>query len=219
VSTFGSNHSAIGLVTNKTLDATSRDFEWRDEGVVVSSKRTDDFNAIDPNHVIDAQGNHWLSLGSFWSGLKLFPLDSKTGKLRSGETRRHSLASRPAPEGAPGAIEAPFIMERDGLYYLFASYDYCCRGVNSSYYLVVGRSKSITGPYVGRDGKSMNDGYGTVLLRGDRRYRGLGHCDVLRDGGEDYLVYHAYDAQHDGRATLRISALDWRDGFPVVRTA
>jgi arabinan endo-1,5-alpha-L-arabinosidase len=155
-----------------------------------------------------------LSLGSFWTGLKLFPLDSKTGKLRSNDTRRYSIASRPAPEGAPGAIEAPFIIEREGYYYLFASYDYCCRGVSSSYYLVVGRSKNITGPYVGRDGKSMSDGYGTLLLRGDRRFRGLGHCAVLRDGVNDYLVYHAYDAENEGRPTLRISALEWRDGWP-----
>jgi arabinan endo-1,5-alpha-L-arabinosidase len=217
VSTFGSNHSAIGLVTNKTLDANSRDFVWRDEGLVVSSTRGDDFNAIDPNHVIDREGNHWLSLGSFWSGLKLFPLDPKTGKLRLGETRRYSIASRPAPEDAPAAIEAPFIIERDGYYYLFASYDYCCRGVSSSYYLVAGRAKEITGPYLGRDGKSMSDGYGTLLLRGDRRFRGAGHCAVLRDDDNDYLVYHAYDAQNEGRPTLRISPLQWLDGFPIVR--
>lgn len=219
VSTFGSNHSAIGLVTNATLDRRSRDFGWRDEGLVVASKRDDDFNAIDPNHVIDAQGNHWLSLGSFWSGLKLFPLDPKTGKLRAGETRRYSIASRPAPEGAPGAIEAPFIVAREGSYYLFASYDYCCRGTSSSYYIVVGRAKDITGPYLGRDGKSMNDGYGTLLLRGDRRFRGPGHCAVLRDGATDALVYHAYDAQHEGRPTLRIARLAWRDGWPSVAPA
>ncbi len=216
VSTFGSNHSAIGLVTSKTLDVRSREFGWRDEGLVVASTRDDDFNAIDPNHIIDSQDNHWLSLGSFWSGLKLFPLDEKTGKLRRGDTRRFSIASRPAPEGAPGAVEAPFIIEREGQYYLFASYDYCCRGVSSSYYIVVGRAKDITGPYLGRDGKSMNDGYGTLLLRGDRRFRGPGHCAVLRDGANDYLVYHAYDSEADGRPTLRINKLEWRDGWPVV---
>lgn len=216
VSTFGSNHSAIGLVTSKTLDPDSRKFGWRDEGLVISSSRSDDFNAIDPNHVIDAQGGHWLALGSFWSGIKLFPLDPATGKPRAGDTRRFSLASRPAPEGAPGAIEAPFIIVREGRYYLFASYDYCCRGASSSYYIVVGRAESITGPYLGRDGRSMNEGFGTLLLTGDRRFRGPGHCAVLRDGADDYLVYHAYDAQNDGRPTLRIARLTWRDGWPSV---
>jgi arabinan endo-1,5-alpha-L-arabinosidase len=219
VSTFGSNHSAIGLVTNQTLDPLASGFGWRDEGLVVSSQHGDDFNAIDPNHVIDAQGNHWLALGSFWSGIKLFPLDPATGKLRAGETRRYSLAARPAPEGAPGAIEAPFIVAREGYYYLFASYDYCCRGVASSYYIAAGRAKDITGPYLGRDGKSMHDGYGTLLLRGDRRFRGPGHCAVLHDGATDYLVYHAYDAQNDGKPTLRISRLEWREGWPSVAAA
>lgn len=215
-STFGSNRSAIGLVTNATLDARAPDFAWRDEGMVLKSDTNDDFNAIDPNHIIDRDGHHWLALGSFWSGLKLFPLDAKTGKPRPGDTRRFSIASRPAPEKAPGAIEAPFLVERAGYYYLFASYDYCCRGVSSSYYLVVGRAKRITGPYVGRDGRSMNDGYGTLLLRGDRRFRGPGHCAVLADAGADYLVYHAYDTEHEGSPTLRISPIAWSDGWPAV---
>jgi arabinan endo-1,5-alpha-L-arabinosidase len=213
-STFGSNRSAIGLVTNATLDAKASKFAWRDEGVVLQSRPDDDFNAIDPNHIVDREGNHWLALGSFWSGLKLFPLEPSTGKPRTGDARRFSIASRPAPDQAPGAIEAPFIIERAGYYYLFASYDYCCRGVNSSYYIVVGRAKDITGPYRGRDGRSMNDGYGSLLLRGDRRFRGPGHCAVLADGRTDYLVYHAYDATADGSPTLRISPLSWDDGWP-----
>jgi arabinan endo-1,5-alpha-L-arabinosidase len=213
-STFGSNHSAIGLVTNATLDPKSPEFGWHDEGIVLKSERSDDFNAIDPNHIIDREGKHWLALGSFWTGLKLFPLDPRTGKLSPGDTRRFSIAARPAPEMGPAAIEAPFIIERDGDYYLFASYDYCCRGASSSYYIAVGRSKTVTGPYLGRDGRSMNEGYGTLLLRGDRRFRGPGHCAVLEDGGTHYLVYHAYDAQADGRSTLRISRLDWADGWP-----
>jgi len=213
-STFGSNRSAIGLVTNATLDPHSAQFRWRDEGPVVMSERGDDFNAIDPNHLLDADGNHWLSLGSFWTGIKLFPLDPATGKLRDDKVRRFSIASRPVPDKAPSALEAPFIIERDGYYYLFVSYDYCCRGASSSYYLVVGRSRQIAGPYVGRDDKSLMEGYGTLLLRGNRRFRGPGHCAVLRDGGEDYLVYHAYDAEHDGRPTLRISPLEWDAGWP-----
>jgi arabinan endo-1,5-alpha-L-arabinosidase len=215
-STFGSNHSAIGLVTSATLDPNAANFGWRDEGLVIRSQRTDDFNAIDPNHVIDATGDHWLALGSFWSGIKLFPLDASTGKLRDNDARRFSIATRPAPQGAPAAIEAPFIVRREGDYFLFASYDYCCRGVSSSYYVVAGRSRSITGPYVGRDGRSMMEGYGNVIVRGERRYRGPGHCAVLQDGDLSYLVYHAYDAEHDGRSTLRISALEWRDGWPAI---
>lgn len=216
-STFGSNRSAIGLATNATLDPDSTEFGWRDQGLVVASQPEDDFNAIDANHFIDRPGNHWLSLGSFWSGLKLFPLDPATGKLVPGDTRKYPLAARPAPQGGPGAIEAPYMIERDGYYYLFASFDYCCKGVNSTYYVAVGRSREVTGPYVGRDGRSMADGYGTVVLEGNRRFRGPGHQAVLREQGRDYLVYHAYDAEHDGRPTLRISPISWTaDGWPTA---
>ena len=217
VSTFGSNRSVIGLSTNATLDPESPDFNWQDQGLVVESDRSDDFNAIDSNHIEDREGRHWLALGSFWSGIKMFPLDAQTGKPPSDNREILSLASRPVPEDAPGAVEAPFLIERDGYYYLFASYDYCCRGVASSYYIVVGRSRDVTGPFLGRDGRSMVDGYGTLLLDGNRDFRGPGHNAFLQDEGGDYLVYHAYDARKDGLATLRISPVDWtRDGWPTV---
>jgi arabinan endo-1,5-alpha-L-arabinosidase len=216
-STFGSNRSVIGLATNATLDPQSPQFAWQDRGLVVESQREDDFNAIDANHLQDRDGRHWLVLGSFWSGIKLFPLDPATGKPSPDNRQVWALASRPVPENAPGAIEAPFLIERDGYYYLFASFDYCCRGVNSTYYIVVGRSKPVTGPFVGRDGKPMTQGYGTLLLEGNRNFRGPGHNAFLHDGANDYLVYHAYDAQKDGQPTLRISPVAWtQDGWPTV---
>jgi arabinan endo-1,5-alpha-L-arabinosidase len=217
VSTFGSNRSVIGLATNVTLDREAKKFGWRDEGLVVSSDRGDDFNAIDPNHIIDRDGHHWLCLGSFWSGIKLVPLEGATGKPPKGGRQIFSLASRPVPKGAPGAIEAPFIIERGGFYYLFTAFDYCCRGASSSYYIVVGRSANIQGPYAGADGRTMLEGYGTLVLQGNRRYRGPGHPAVLRDSGTDYLVYHAYDAEQEGKPVLRISPIVWTsDGWPTV---
>lgn len=218
-STFGSNASVIGLVTNATLDPASPLFRWEDKGLVIESQRGDDFNAIDPNHCIDREGRHWLTLGSFWSGIKLFPLDPATGKPgpAAGTMKKYSIASRPVPDEAPSAIEAPFLIERGGYYYLFVSFDYCCRGAASSYYLVVGRSKKITGPYFGKDGKRMTEGYGTFLLRGDRHFRGVGHNAFLHDADKDYLVYHAYDSSKEGRPTLRISPVTWTtDGWPQV---
>lgn len=47
-----------------------------------------------------------------------------------------------------GAIEAPFIFKKNDYYYQFISWDYCCRGEKSTYKVMVGRSKSATGPYV-----------------------------------------------------------------------
>jgi arabinan endo-1,5-alpha-L-arabinosidase len=223
VSTFGSNRSAIGLATNETLDPAAPNYHWRDEGVVVESARESDFNAIDPNHAIDRDGRHWLSLGSFWSGIKLFELDPKTGKLLKPGAKPISLARRHAPAGGPAPIEAPFIVTRPDHYYLFVSYDYCCKGVNSTYYTVVGRAKRITGPYVGRDGSKLMDGEGTLFIRADleeqQRFRGPGHNGYLHDDdGRDYVVYHAYDKQNDGKSVLRVSPVVWgADGWPRLQ--
>lgn len=215
-STFGSNRSVIGLATNATLDPDSPRFAWQDRGAVTHSNEDDEFNAIDPNHLEDLEGRHWLAFGSFWSGIKLLPLDAATGKPPS-DAELHSLAARPVPEGAPGAVEAPFMIARDGWYYLFVSYDYCCRGAASSYYVVAGRARQPTGPFAGRDGRPMLEGYGTLVLDGNRRFRGPGHNAVLSDGGRDWLVYHAYDADRGGLPTLRISLIDWtEDGWPTV---
>jgi arabinan endo-1,5-alpha-L-arabinosidase len=65
-STFGSNISVIGLVTNKTLDATdSVNYQWVDQGEVLSSQSTDDFNAIDPNLFVDTDGRAGLRTEAF----------------------------------------------------------------------------------------------------------------------------------------------------------
>ncbi|MGN6376764.1 MAG: arabinan endo-1,5-alpha-L-arabinosidase [Sphingomonas sp.] len=221
VSSFGSNRSAVGLATSPTLDPQAPDYRWTDHGMVVASQPGDDFNAIDPNLAVDAEGGQWLALGSFWGGIKLFRLDARTGKPYPGE-QPHSIARRPVPAGAPDAIEAPFIFRHGGWYYLLTSFDYCCKGVNSTYYTVIARSKAITGPYLGKDGSKAIEGGGTVLLRADLkeqgRFRGPGHAGVFTDAdGTTYVAYHAYDKDHDGAPTLRIAPLSWgADGWPVA---
>lgn len=222
VSTFGSNRSAIGLATSPTLDPKSPRYAWRDEGMVLMSTPRSDFNAIDPNFIVDREGKHWLSLGSFWSGLKLFRLDQATGKPADPAAAPVSIARRPAPPDAPAPVEAPFIIDHGGHYWLLASYDYCCKGANSTYYTVVGRSNAITGPYLGKGGSAMMQGGGTIFLRADlpeaERFRGPGHPGVLRDrDGKDYVVYHAYDKEKNGVPTLRIAPIRWgADGWLVA---
>ncbi|MFS0774090.1 arabinan endo-1,5-alpha-L-arabinosidase [Sphingomonas sp. 1P08PE] len=222
VSTFGSNRSAIGLATSPTLDPAAPAYGWRDEGLVVMSQPGDDFNAIDPAFVADGQGRHWLSLGSFWTGLKLFELNPATGKLLDPKAAPRTIAARQVPRGAPSAIEAPYIFRHGDYYWLLASYDYCCKGVNSTYYTVIGRSRRVEGPYLGKDGSSMTHGGGTILLRADLQekegFRGPGHAGHLRDAdGTDILVYHAYDRENRGAPTLRIAPLRWgSDGWPTA---
>ncbi len=217
VSAFGRNTSIIGLLTTPTLDTGDAAFGWKDEGVVVRSTAQDDFNAIDGQAFADDDGRLWLSWGSFWSGIKLAELDPATGKLLKPKAWPLSLLSRPSTDAA----EAPVIFKRDGYYYLFASYDFCCRGVNSSYYTVVGRSRSVIGPYVDDKGVGMKKGGGRIVLHAgldpSGRWKGPGHCDVMKDGDRDLIAYHAYDAANSGRPTLRIATLTWTsDGWPVA---
>jgi arabinan endo-1,5-alpha-L-arabinosidase len=223
VSSFGSIQSVIGLATNKTLDPASPDYHWEDHGPVYESLATDSYNCIDPTHVIDSKGNQWLAFGSFWTGLKIIKLDPKTGKPRPGDRHVYGIAARPTPQGGLDTIEANYIIERKGYFYLFASYDYCCKGANSTYYTAMGRSKSITGPYLDKQGHSMMNGYGSVILKADQeekeRWRGPGHCAILRDPGQDYIIYHAYDKQNNGAPYLRIAPLVWsKDGWPTAMT-
>jgi arabinan endo-1,5-alpha-L-arabinosidase len=219
-STFGSNRSSIGLATNRTLDPSSEQYRWEDRGKVISSYPSDDWNAIDPNIVLDETGQTWLSFGSFWGGIKLRKIDPATGKLDDQDQTLYSLAARPRTRGQPGAIEAPFIIRRGGYYYLFVSFDFCCRGEMSTYNIRVGRSRRVTGPYLDRAGKDMREGGGTLVLEGGERWRGPGHCAILQGEGGDKIFYHAYDARARGVPTLRISTLTWdAEGWPAVRAA
>lgn len=211
VSTFGSNHSVVGLITNKTLDADSPEYRWVDQGPVIGSTKEDDFNAIDPNHVQDSDGNSWLAFGSFWGGIKLRLLDKKTGKLSAADTKLYSLASR-RPLNPP-AIEAPAIIRHDRYYYLFLSFDFCCRGKNSTYRIVVGRADKITGPYLDRAGRPLLAGGGTPLLEGSGVWRGPGGQSLLTESPKDLLVFHSYNGV-TGRATLMLSTLAWENGWP-----
>lgn len=222
VSSFGVNESAIGLATNKTLDPKSPDYEWRDEGLVVRSRRgQDDFNAIDPNLVLENEKSAWLSWGSFWGGNMMRKIDPQTGKLAADNETLYKLASRPRTSEAQtppteGAIEAPFIVRHGDFWYLFVSWDFCCRGVRSNYKVVVGRSPAITGPYVDKGGRAMSDGGGTLILEAATdHWHGVGHEAVYRESGVDYLLAHAYSADN-GRSQLQISTVAWKDGWPEV---
>lgn len=223
-SLFGKNTSGIALATAKTLDPSSPQYGWRDEGMVLESTAADDFNAIDPNYVEDAVHHAWLAFGSFWTGIKMLALDVSTGKLSSADTTTYALASRvrpanaePNPPGLPGnwqAIEAPFIIHRGSYYYLFASFDLCCRGIKSTYRTVVGRAKTITGPYLDRNGVPMLKGGGTALLSANQQWLGPGGESILvRHREPDLIVFHAYD-HLTGKPSLQISTIAWKAGWP-----
>ena len=187
-SLFGKNTSGIALATNKTLDPTDPKFHWDDRGLVLCSGRDDDFNAIDPNLVEDGTGGVWLTFGSFWDGIKMRRLNRATGKLSEADPKLYSLARRkrpadapPNPPGLPGnwqAIEAPFIVRHGKYFYLFVSFDLCCRGTRSNYKTMVGRAREITGPYLDANGTPMLEGGETPILLGNSRWLGPGGASI-----------------------------------------
>lgn len=224
ISAFGKNTSCIGLATNKTLDPGSKDFKWVDHGRVIQSvPGRDMWNAIDPNLVRDEAGNPWLSFGSFWEGIKLVKLTPDLKAPAQPEQWR-TVAKRPRNpqlnDSLPGdgAIEAPFIFRKGDYYYLFTSFDYCCRGPQSTYKIMVGRSKDVKGPYLDKAGVALDQGGGTEVLAGDKNWFGLGHNSVYTFDKADYLVFHGYDAADKGRSKLRIEKLNWdAAGWPMVQ--
>jgi arabinan endo-1,5-alpha-L-arabinosidase len=222
VSAFGKNTSCIGLATNKTLDPASKDFKWTDHGKVIQSvPGRDMWNAIDPNLIMDENKNPWLVFGSFWNGIKLTRLSSDLKSVSDPE-EWYTVAGRPRnyilPDSVAGdaAIEAPFIFRKDKYYYLFVSFDYCCRGEKSTYKIMVGRSEKIQGPYMDRDGIPMNVGGGSTVLEGDKEWNGVGHSATVSFDGIDYLVFHGYDAADNGKSKLRIEKITWFNGWPVI---
>lgn len=234
VSAFGKNTSAIGVATNKTLVSSSKDFKWVDHGRVIQSyPGKTNWNAIDPNIITDEKGTAYMVFGSFWDGLKMFRLKKDllgpAGSIEHMPTvasrkKSSSAINPPAVDNNPvdaggNAIEAPFIFKKGDYYYFFASIDYCCKGENSTYKVIVGRSKKVKGPYLDKDGVELQRGGGSILLKGNKEWHGVGHNSVYTFSGKDYIVYHGYDAADKGLSKLIVQELRW-DGkrWPIVET-
>ena len=222
-STFGKNTSAIGLLSNKKL---SNKEGWKDEGCIVASKgKRDDWNAIDPNFVIDEKGKPWMTWGSFWDGIQLIPLDKtlhpKKGAKPQTIARRYAQDRSDVPsnptskEAGTNAIEAPFIMRHGEYYYLFVSWDYCCQGMKSTYRVAVGRSKNVAGPYLDKEGKPMLEGGGTLILEGDKKeYEAIGHCSAYSFPDGDVFFCHGYSVAKNGASILVQKKIRWEsDGW------
>jgi arabinan endo-1,5-alpha-L-arabinosidase len=216
-SSFGSNVSAIGLATNTTLDSTDPNYHWSDQGLILQSSVSDNFNAIDPNILIDAGGLVWLNYGSFWTGIYQRQIDPTTGQIQSGSATYH-LAER-ASNVSNDPIEAASLVYDNGFYYLFVSWDYCCEAnpAQSDYKIVVGRGTSPNGPFIDESGVDLAAGGGTILLQGDATWAGPGGQTAYVDPtGGDLIVFHALLLSQNGLDFLFVRSLSWTNGWPVI---
>jgi arabinan endo-1,5-alpha-L-arabinosidase len=187
--------AAIGLATANNLAG-----PWTDQGLVVAGN-----NAIDPAPLIDGS-NQWLTWGNWQSGIDLLQLNTSSGKPLN--STRWDLV--------PGQVEAPYLHKDGSFYYLFFQRGLCCQGVNSGYYTVMGRSTSVTGPYLDKNGVSVltgGSGAGSIFLPNrDGRFIGPGHVGY----GESRLTYHFYDGNDNGAPKLRVTTMSFTNGWPVA---
>lgn len=210
VSSFGKQVSAMGVVSTPSLDPDNPQHAWTDHGPVIQSKAGDPYNTIDPAIYIEGD-RVWVVFGSYWQGIHLFEVDPKTGLRKD--------PNRPAVRLAWNhSIEAAYITKRGEWYYLFVNFDQCCKGKDSTYNIRVGRSKSIEGPYVDRDGKDMREAGGTIVLKTDGNRIGPGHAGIFVENGNEYLSFHYYDGNTEkGTPTLGIRTISWdADGWPTA---
>ncbi|TGE08628.1 family 43 glycosylhydrolase [Hymenobacter fodinae] len=206
-STFGSKVSAIGLATNVTLDPSSPNYKWEDQGEVVSTNAGSDVNAIDPAVFRDSNNDVWFTYGSFFGGIRITQLNGTTGKPLGNTT--YAIANENP--------EAAYLTKNGSYYYLFINRGACCNGVNSTYYIIVGRSTSPTGPFLDQNGVSLNNGGGTLVLNVSGRYVGPGHTGILEEGGVSYFSHHYYDGEDNGAPKLGLAKLTWTStGWPSV---
>jgi arabinan endo-1,5-alpha-L-arabinosidase len=205
----GGHNGKILTMWNKTLDPKSPDFKYTEAVVVAESDGTEDNDAIDPGLLLDpTDGRLWLSYGTYFGFIRLVELDPKTGQRIKGNKWINIAID----------CEATDLMYRDGWYYLLGTHGTCCDGTNSTYNIVVGRSKKVTGPYVDNMGREMLKGGGKMVLAAGNRLIGPGHFGriVLGDGVEKMSCHYEADLDQSGRSVLGIRPLLWKNGWPVA---
>lgn len=207
---LGGTHSGSVLTMwNKTLDPNSPDFKYTEPIRVAWSEDGDDCDAIDAGLLLDpTTGRLWLTYGTYFGFIRLVELDPKTGERVKGN------------EAINVAIdcEASDLIYRDGWYYLLGTHGTCCDGVNSTYNIVVGRSRQVTGPYLDNVGRDMLQGGGKMVLAAHDRVTGPGHFgrSVCEEGVEKMSCHFEADFDQGGYSVLGIRPLLWKDGWPVA---
>ena len=205
----GGHASNVYVMWTRTLDPKSPDFGFKDETIVASSDGVEDCDAIDPAFLLDpTDGRLWLSYGTYFGFIRLVELDPKTG-LRMPGNQALDIAID---------CEATAMMYRDGWYYLLGTHGTCCDGPNSTYNIRVGRSRTVTGPYVDNMGIPMLKGGGKLVVAANDHLVGPGHFGLLDlgEGVQKFSCHYEADLDRSGRSVLGIRPLLWKDGWPVA---
>lgn len=187
---------------------------FTDRGKLFRSNEIGVQNSIDPFYIED-NGKKYLFWGSF-RGIYYVELSDDGLALKN--------PASPQPLQIAGtAFEGTYIHKRDGYYYLFASRGSCCNGLSSTYQLVVGRSASLTGPYLSKQGGAMMSNAYTLVVGSNSRFVGNGHCsEIVQDeAGNDWMFFHGWDVNNsDNGRVLLLNKISWdRSGWPYVTSS
>lgn len=205
----GSHRGTVLTMWNKTLDPTSPDFEYTEAVEVASSADNEDCDAIDAGLLLDpTDGRLWLTYGTYFGFIRLVELDPATGRRVEGNE----------PINIAIDCEATTLMYRDGWYYLLGTHGTCCDGPNSTYNIVVGRSRKVTGPYLDNVGRDMLEGGGKMVIAAGLRQTGPGHFGrfIEEEGVEKMSCHFESDFDRGGRSVLAVRPLLWKNGWPVA---
>lgn len=207
---LGGGHAGKVLTMwNKTLDPKSPDFKFTEPIVVASSEFDEDCDAIDAGLLLDpTDGRLWLTYGTYFGFIRLVELDPKTGARMEGNE----------PINVAIDCEATTLMYNNGWYYLLGTHGTCCDGANSTYNIVVGRSRKVTGPYIDNVGRDMLQGGGKMVIAAHDRVMGPGHFGryVEEKGVEKMSCHFEADLDQGGYSTLAIRPLLWKNDWPVA---
>ena len=205
----GGHNGRILTMWNKTLDPNSPAFNYTEPVEVAASDGLEDNDAIDPGLLLDpTTGRLWVSYGTYFGNIRLIELDPNTGERMKGNE----------PIDIAIDCEATDLIYRDGWYYLLGTHGTCCDGVNSTYNIVVGRSRKVTGPYMDNVGRDMFHGGGKMVIAAGDRVCGPGHFGrtIIDEGVEVMSCHYEADFDWNGRSVLGIRPLLWRNGWPVA---
>lgn len=207
---LGGGHAGrILTMWNRTLDPHSTEFQFTEAIEVASSEVDEDCDAIDAGLFMDpATGRLWCTYGTYFGFIRIVELDPSTGARVEGNE----------PVNIAIDCEATTIIWRNGWYYLLGTHGTCCDAENSTYNIVVGRSRNVTGPYLDNVGRDMIAGGGKMVVDADDRQFGAGHFGRwIEDEGVEKMSFHwEADLDRSARSVLAIRPLLWVNDWPVA---
>ena len=207
---LGGGHAGRVLTMwNKTLDPNSPDFAYTEAIEVAHSEMDEDCDAIDAGLFMDPNtGRLWCTYGTYFGFIRVVELDPKTGAKVEGTVDPNIAID----------CEATTIIYRNGWYYLLGTHGTCCDGVNSTYNIVAGRSRNVTGPYLDNMGRDMVAGGGKMVVDGEDRQFGAGHFGrYIEDEGVEKMSFHwEADLDRSARSVLAIRPIIWVNDWPVA---